>query len=357
VTGKTDNDGNVTLTGLPTGVPLHAEVGIQGKSFTGAPFTLAADQGVEIAVTSSFELLSLAESGFTNVPATPESAYYAELTVKGKKYRSPPFQMAPERGVVVPIFVIEPRLQLSFQLDAVVDDEYLATRGTFVLQNASFQPWAGPSEGLRIPAPNGATGLVVADESKDFVAVDGNAFRLLRAVPPMGADFRAGFSVPSSGGSLTWDMPLPMGSVQSSLAIRMTPGMVVNAPKSAKGKAVKDQQSGFTWYAIQNIEIAPNQRMVFSVTGLPMRPVWQHWARLLTGLTVILLLALGVVFAAAQRPAPAVPGAEAKKQRRRRIEDLLDQVADLDRAGAPAPEKRESLVGELEQLYIADDRG
>jgi hypothetical protein len=336
-------------------VPVTATVDIQGKTFTGNPFTLANGQGATIAVSASFELLSISDAPFSGVAATPEGALYAELSTKGKTYRSPPFQMAPERGVVVPIFVVEPRIQFSFSLDAFVDDEYLATRGTFALQNASFIPWAGPSEGLRIPAPHGSTGLVLSDESKTFAAVDGESFRLLRPLPPMGADFEAGFSVPIHDGTVDWDMALPMGAAGSSLAIRMTPAMKVNAPK-AHGKPVKDGKSGFTWWAMQDIDIGVNQRMVFDVTGLPSRPGWQRWARLVTGLTVILLLAMGVVFASTQVQ-PKVGPNDAKKQRRRRIEDLLDQVAAMDRAGAAPAAKREDLVLELEQLYAEDDRG
>jgi hypothetical protein len=363
--GETDDDGNVTIAGAPVGVPLQVTIDIQGKTFTGAAFTLAADQGVTIDAKSSFELLSLGEASFTGVAATPEGAYFAELEVKGKRYRSPPFQMAPERGVVVPIFVVEPRLQFAFSLDAFVDDDFLAARGQFILQNASFSPYEGPSEGLRIPAPAGATGLVLADESKPFAAVDGTGFRLLRAVPPMGGEFRAGFSVPIDHGHVHWDMALPLGTSQSSLAIRMTPTMKVDAPK-AKGKQVKDPSSGYNWYAMEGIQIAANQRMVFDVSGLPQRPEWQHWARLFTGLAVLLLLAMGVVFAAstaATRTVAGGPGAVAgKKERRRRIEDLLDQVADLDRAAARGdaaanPAKRENLVVTLEQLYAEDDRG
>jgi hypothetical protein len=359
--GVTDDDGAVTIEGAPAGVPLQATVDVQGKTFTGNPFTLAADKGAAIAVTTSFELLSLGEAGFTGIAATPEGAYYAELDNKGKRYRSPPFQMAPERGVVVPIYVVEPRLQFAFALDAFVEDDYMATRGQFILQNASFSPYAGPSEGLRIPAPVGATGLVLADESKAFAAVDGESFRLLRPVPPMGGEFRAGFSVPIDHGHVRWDMPLPLGTSSSSLAIRMTPGMKVDAPK-AKGKQVKDPSSGFNWYSMQDIKIGANQRMVFDVTGLPQRPEWQHWARLFTGLAVLLLLSIGVVFAAAQRQ-PAAVNPSAKKERRRRIEDLLDQVAELDRIAArgnakpSVPAKREDLVVQLEQLYAEDDRG
>jgi len=355
----TDKDGNVSMDGAPSGVPLTATVTVEGKTFTGKPFTIAAGKGASIECDSSFELLSISEADFDGVAATPESGDYAEIDVKGKTYRSPPFQMAPERGAVVPIFVIEPQLQFTFELDSWVEDDYLAVQGDFALKNASFIPYTGPSEGIRVPVPHGSTGLGVADESKSFVAVDAGAFRMLRPVPPMGGDFRAGFSVPLDEGSVSWDMPMPMGSQDGSLAIRQLPSMKFDVP-SGKGKSVKDPQSGYLWYAINGITIPPDQRMVFDISGLPERPAWQHWARLLTGLAVILLLALGLGFAFAQREASrlAAAGPTPKKQRRRRIEDLLDQVTELDRAvarGGGDANKRERLVVELESLYAEDD--
>lgn len=348
----TDADGNVTLTGAPIGVPLVATVDVQGKTFASQPFTLGSAKGVLIDVATRFELLSLVEAAFENVPASPEGAYLAQLRSGGQLYRSPPFQMAPERGVVAPIFVM-PRIEATFQIDATFEDDFLAARGNFLLQNAAWAPYAGPSEGIRIPAPRGATGLVVADMDKQWVAVDSSGFRLTRAVPPFGGDFRAAFSLPVEDGRVVWDMPLPLGARGSSLAILQTDAeMRVNLPAGVSARPIK-QPNGTTWIAIQRIEIPPNQRMVFDVTGLPMRPAWYRVSRQIAGYAVLLLLAAGIAFGIYRRAAPATAPVTTKKQRKRRVEELLDRIATLDKTGGDAAE-REKLVAELERLYRED---
>jgi len=355
-TAQTGQDGKATVAGAPAGVPLEAVVTIQGQAFTSNPFQLEAGKGASLDVTSTFELLSLVEASFDGVAANPEGVYYAQLRAGAELFRSPPFQMAPERGIVVPLFVME-RISIGFALDATFEDDFLAVRGQYLVQNASWAPWAGPSEGLRIPGPRGATGLVVADEDKTWVSADGDAFRLLRPVPPFGGDFRAGFSLPVQEGGLTWDLPLPMGTSGSSLAILKTPGMKVEVPKGSRARDVP-QPNGAVWYAIQDITIGPNQRMAFDITGLPRRPEWQVLSRRGAALIVMLLLAGGLGYALTRRPA-ASPTSEAatRKSRRKRIEELLDRIARIDRGdpiGKDDAGRREALVAELEALYRED---
>lgn len=343
--GMTDADGKVKVEGAPFDVDLEAVVDVQGTTLQ-QPFRLPRGKSAVVGLRTSFELLSLAEAAFESVPENPEGAYLVQTTIKGQRYRSPPFQMAPERGVVVPLFVME-RLQLTFQLDARFEDDYFGVRGNYMLQNAAWAPYAGPSEGLRVPAPKGATGLGVADMDKAWVAVDGTSFRLLRPVPPLGGEFRAGFSIPVDGGKLVWDLPLPLGSSSSSLAILKTPKMKVNLPKTVRGEDVP-QPDGSTWFAIRAIDIPANQRMIFDVTGLPERPAWQRVSKWGVGLAAILLIFAGVFFGVVRKP--AAPAATTKKDRKKRIDDLLDQIAAIDRGGGD-PSRREALVVELEELW------
>jgi hypothetical protein len=351
-TALTGQDGKAVVNGAPAGVPLEAVVTIQGQAFSSRPFTLEAGKGGALEVTAKFELLSLVEAAFEGVPESPEGAYYTQLRVGGEVFRSPPFMMAPDRGIVVPLFVID-RISVGFALDATFEDDFLAVRGSFLIQNASWAPWAGPSEGLRVPTPKGATGLVVADEDKPWVSADGDAFRLLRPVPPFGGDFRAGFSIPVEDGRVGWDLGLPMGTQGSSLAILRTKGMQVVAPKGARARDVK-QPNGATWYAIQDITIRPNERMVFEISGLPQRPAWHMWSRRAAWIVVLLLLAGGIGFAVTRRPLVAPSDAATqRKARKKRIDALLDQIAAIDRGDGDAG-KREVLVGELETLYRED---
>jgi hypothetical protein len=352
-TAMTDNDGRAAVDGAPAGVRLEAVVEVQGKRFASAPFQLAPAHGVVIDVPTRFELLSLVEAAFEGVAPTPEGAYLAQTTIGSRRYRTPPFQVLPERGVVAPLFVL-PRPELTFQLDAVFEDDYLAVRGNYQIQNASWAPWAGPSEGLRVTTPRGARGLVVADVDKDWVAVDGGAFRLTRPVPPLGGEFRAAFSLPVDGGGIEWDLALPYGTSGSSMAILQTDGMKVELPPRVQGRPIRDPGTGRVWFAIQRIEIPKGHRMVFTIRGLPERPAWMRVSRKLAGGAVLLVLIAGVAFAVWRRGGGAPSEARIRRDERRgRIDALLEQIAAIER-GQGEPARREALMAELEELYAEE---
>ncbi len=361
----TPASGEIDLAGAPSGVPLEALFMVEGERFASKPFTLEATRGVTVAVTASWQVLGSFEALFEGVASNPDGAYLVQTEMHEQLYRSPPFQASATRGVVVPVYVL-PKIAVTFQLDATVDDEYFAVRGQVSVQNFAWAPYAGPSGGVKIAAPVGASGLVVAEEDKTWVSADASEFRLLRPVPPFGGQFRAGFSVPIDDGTVSWDMPLPFGSYQSSLAILQTPGMhVTGLPPDVTAKPVP-QPNGTSWYAIQGITITPGKRMVFGITGLPQRPAWQRWARYGAGFAALLLIIAGCVFAASRpRSAPVTTTANpagspaARKKRKKLIDELLEQVATIDRAagdGNPADAgPRDALIAELEALYREDE--
>lgn len=355
-TGESDDDGNVTITGAPAGIWLEAVAEVEGKTFVGAPFSLK-DAGVQIQVAATWQTRGLYEAIFEHVPATPRGAYLVEAKMRGETYRSPPFMTTEGRGVAVPIYAF-PRVAVTFQLDATVEDDFLAAHGTFVVQNFSFAPYAGPAEGVKIPAPVGATGLVVGEQDKMWVSADAHEFRLLRPVPPFGATFRAAFSIKVEDGEVNWDMALPYGSFQSSLAILQTPHMKVTGLPAKSKTQVVPQPNGTQWFAIQDVFIAKDRRMMFHVTGLPQPPGWQRIARITAGIAVLLVMIAGVLFTVRKQvPVVAAAGAATNKQRKKRIDDLLEQVAVLDRAKAGKDDgRRDALVKELETLYGEDER-
>jgi hypothetical protein len=349
--GNTDKEGYLILSGAPVGVPLEMVFDIQGKGITSERFTLPADKGVTVEAKARMQWVGPLEAVFDKVPAGPQ-AYLVQVQLDGQRVRSLPFQMVADRGLVVPLKVGVPRIQVTFELTAVVDDEYLAVQGGIAVLNASWAPWAGPTGGLRLPAPRGAKGLGVRDEDKPFVAVDGDSFRMLRPVPPSAAVFTAGWSMQSDDGEIHWDWPLPMGAVQGSIDIRLHGSkMRVELPPGAKGRAVNDK--GTKWFTIRPITIPAERRMIFDVKGMPVRPTWQWVAKLGVGLAVLLLVGAGVFFAVfGTSKKPAGPSIEEQKRRRRRIDELLDQVAALDRGDEGAdPSRRGALVKELEGLY------
>ncbi|MCA9673458.1 MAG: hypothetical protein KC464_00360, partial [Myxococcales bacterium] len=381
-TGVSDAAGLAKLEGLPTGVPLELTVVLEGKPITKA-FTLDAAHGGTIDVTADWQVLGMYQAIFDGVAPTPEGAYLVQTTMHEQLYRSNPFQLTAGHGAAIPVYVL-PRIAMTFELDGHVDDAYMAFQGSIVVQNFGWAPYAGPTEGVRVPVPRGATGLVLADQDKEWVSADADAFRLTRPVPPWGGSFRCAFSLPIDGGDVTWDLQLPYGSYESSLGILDNPGMKLDLPATQRVDMVPSMDGSRMFHALRSITIQPKQRMVFTIHGLPVAPTWPRIGRYVAGITALVLLALGLVFALdrARRAAAADDDDKdraERKRRKRRIEELLDEVAALDRAGAGGaaasgaskggkpgkgkgkgkggdgpPRSRQALVAELERLYRED---
>ena len=126
------------------------------------------------------------------------------------------------------------------------------------------------------------------------------------------------------------------------------------APGGA-GRTVMDR--GIKWYSMRPLNIPADRRMVFDVHGMPVRPTWQWIAKVGVGFAVLLVLGAGIFFAVAGGRGPKVgPSIEQQKRRKRRIEELLDEVAAMDRAAGEAADeaRRARLVRELEGLYKED---
>ncbi len=365
-TGATDNAGLAQLTGLRATIDVEVTVVLEGKPFTSARFRVAAGQGAALEVTADWQVLGMFQAVFDGVDYSTDTAYLVQTRMRDQLYRSGPLVLGTTRGAAAPVYIL-PRIAVTFELDGRVDDDYMAFQGSFVVQNFGWAPYAGPSEGLRLPMPAGARGLVLADMDKEWVVADPDSFRLTRAVPPWGGSFRGAFSMPVHDGTMKWDLALPFGSYESSLGILDNPGMRLDVPRTQKVDRVPSVDGSRTFHALRSITIQPNQRMVFSIHGLPVPPSWPRVARIGAGIAVLLLLGACAYFvitmakkpeAGADGATPADQARAARKQRKQRIEELLDKVAGLDReqGGKASGAQRAQLVSELETLYRADER-
>jgi hypothetical protein len=357
-TGATDAAGLAQLTGLPAGATVELVVVVEGKPFTSPRFVVDKAAGASVEVSADWQVLGMFQAVFEGVDTTRETAYLVQTRMHDQLYRSSPIIMGSERGVAAPLYIL-PRIAVTFELDGHVDDEYFAFQGTFTVQNFGWSPYAGPSEGIRLPMPSGASGLVLADMDKAWVVAEPDAFRLTRPVPPWGGAFRGAFSLPIEDGTMRWDIQLPYGSYESSLGILDNPGMRLDVPKTQRVDRVPSMDGSRTFHALRAITIQPKQRMVFSIHGLPVPPAWPRLARIGVGIAVLVLLGFGAAFVILYARKPDADVATEKSRRKARIEELLDKVAALDRADKSfaGGGEREQLVAELEALYRADQGG
>jgi hypothetical protein len=256
-----------------------------------------------------------------------------------------PFQILEGTGSKISVFAY-PRVMFRFQLHTFVEDQLLAAQGRFEITNYAWAPYRAGPDGLLVPMPHNFKGGVVFDPDQNEVAVAaGEGFRIIRPIPPGGRAFHGGFSLPVDDGKVAWTLDLPLGSYESELDIRQTPGLVVHTPPSVKGELRTVPQG--TFFVIDPITIAPKQSMTMSVEGLPSPPAWRAWVSRIVGVLVVALMLGGVMLAlfGKRKVAAAAPDREARRQR------LLDELVQLERSGG-SPKRHEQLVRELEELWI-----
>lgn len=341
---KTPRDGYVELTAAFDG-PVVAEININGKAVTSAPFDLGKTGGY-LDVAAQWDARGKWIADFVAGAVSPNEAVYAESKMRGTTYRSIPFQplAAPSRGTAVTLYIY-PRILFSFSLTSHVDDEFLAVNGRFVLSNNSWAPYVGGPDGLVIPLPKRFKGAIVAEKDQGDVAVaQGEGYRIGRPIPPGGKQFHAGFSLPVDNGRVDWAMDLPLGTFQSGLEILETPGMQVQLPRGVAGDTVTAPKGRF--FVLPSISILPKQSMAMTITGLPSAPTWRVWVPRAAGAVVVLTILIGIGVAVRSSKATR-DTADARSQRRAA---LLDELVELERANED-PKRRNQIAAELETLW------
>nr|MBA3539633.1 TlpA family protein disulfide reductase [Deltaproteobacteria bacterium] len=194
--------------------------------------------------------------------------FYAESTAPGQRYRSRPFQAAPDRGVQIPVMVM-PRMLATFDLRAQAEGEFLAFRVHYSLSNNSWFPYSAGPSGLVLPLPSGAQGAVVADVDADHVTVTPTGFRLARPLEPGATTFVAGYSLLAAKGKVRLAQDLPLGAYTSRLAIVKEPGMAVELlPKLV---ATVTTTGKLTYFVVEDIMLPPNRALDLTIT-MPVYP-------------------------------------------------------------------------------------
>jgi hypothetical protein len=346
VDATTGPDGKATVTvAKELQGPFIGIVTINGKTLRTRPFELAASGGT-LEVEAHWPSEGKAQADFDVTPKVDE-VYYAETSFRGQVYRSLPFQLVPERGTRVSIFVY-PRVLFTFSVTSRLDDKYLAVNGRFDVSNNAWAPYVGGPDGLTIPLPKGFTGGVLAPDDQADVAVEpGEGFRLIRPIPPGQKQFRGAFSLPVSDGNVTWNLDLPFGSFNSGMEVLQVPGMHVETPPDVDGRTMTVPQG--TFFVLPQINILPKHSMVMKITGLPQAPAWKRWMPRIIGIVVVLILLVGV-------GAALFRDKDKEEARADRRQQLLDELVELERGGSSsgkAAKRREQILAELETLWDA----
>lgn len=279
---------------------------------------------------------------------------YAESSTSGQLYRSMPMQLVPDRGARA-VLLIGPRVMMRFSVTSELGEDYFAFRGRFMLANNSWFPYKQSEDGLTMPLPVGFTGAQTTEEDAvDISPVPGEGLRILRPLPPGGKSFLAGWSMPTTGGVVTWDLALPWGSAGSGMEIMMMPGTTVELPPGVQGREANAGRLSF--YVLPEISIRANQRMVMTIRGLPTPPTWKLWGPRIAGILVIVILVGGLAYAFGKggRGVTAADPRQTDKETRAKIDALMDELVALE--GSSNEERRAEVMAQLEALWPTAQR-
>ena len=159
-------------------------------------------------------------------------------------------------------------------------------------------------------------------------------------------------------GKVSFDMPLPIGAVQSSLVFLYEPGMEFSLPGGMKG-ALKENDFGRKFYVVNRIEIETGTRMVMSIRGLPHYPAWRKYVAYAAGLIVLGFIVVGMCAIFRRPPEDEVvaetSGSEWGSRKREELYDSLVRIeAERESGEIDAKEydkTRNRLMAKLEANY------
>lgn len=378
VTLTTDARGFVVAGNLTKGKAYVATATVHGKAIDSEPFTVPETGALSLAFAVDWPNEGVKQARFEGLASQPGAVYYARVAAGKRELLSPPLPLTPQLGGAAAL-VFYPEVMFAFHGGGDVDDEKVWFEMRMSIANTGQRPVDTGKEGLLLPLPKGFIGASVNEEMATRVKVDPDRGVVWTGtLPPGQQDFDLTFALPVESGVVEFDMALPYGLRGGSLMLGEHPGVTFEGiPTSAeverrdvRGKPCEKGQSERCFNVFRDISIAPNQRLVFQIAGLPQPPAWKGWVRVGVGITVLMLLAWGMwgIYAARRLP-PLVAATAAvadktgrgrKKQRdlERRREKLLDDLVKLEtlkRAGKVADAEyeatRDRTVSLLEKLY------
>lgn len=360
----TNDDGLVYAKNLDPAIEYVAIASYRGGEARSPTFRPDPTQGKTMAFGFEWPDQEIRSGEFTGVSSGADTVYVAKVMSKGRQFLSVPFQLTPNKGALVAIFMY-PEIIFSFDGGAEVDDNRLWFQQRFTLYNPSVAP-RDVGDGLTIPLPKGHVGASVPDNMTRRVGVVRGEGLLWRgAVPPGQRNFMVSYALPIEEGEVIYDLTLPYGIQEGRVVVPDLPGLelrttaglsVVKHPPKASGNH-PGMPGGTGYFEMTEIERGLNQRLFFAVSNLPHRPAWHSQARTGLGLATGLLACWALFAIFFQRADQVGIGANQAKLVEQK-EALLTQLGKLEaefkekRIGdKPYQKKRKRLRGQLEGVY------
>ena len=355
---------------------------VKGKSLISDPFEYQPNQSHAVAaiadwaegdISVRFSNLSKTLKAKQNGTAKVSDALYIVRTKGGDaKVMSLPFQLTPNRGAAVNMYMY-PDVLFGFHASGEVEDDKMWFQVQVLLQNPNQTPYAKEG-GIHVPLPEGFKNPSVPEEMASRIKIlpkKGITFR--GALPPGTSRATVTFSLPVEDGTVNvgWDLPFGLlcppfennsgGRGPPCFVISDLPGSILSGiPKPVEPRKVS-LSNGKSYFVIDRISIPPGKRLAFDLTNLPQDSAWQRRLKNGTGVIVLAVVFLSLLFAIRTRLLLAKRGQGPARMKRERLLDQMVQLESRRRRGrveaADFETERTRLMTELESLVEEHDLG
>lgn len=322
-TGKTNDQGRAEFSGLTIGSTVKAVTVVDGERIESQEFRLPPNAGVRIMLV-----------------ATDPAA--AQKTAEDQKLAAGPART----GVVV--------LGEQSRLVIELGDGGLNVFNIFEVQNTARVP-VQPAVPIVFAIPAGGTHLSVLEGSSPLAVAAGNQVNVNGPFPPGVSLVQFAYTVPYSGGSVSFTQRLPAALARLSVAAQKVGTMTMTSPQLAQQRDMAAE--GQTYMVGQGPPLAAGSDVTISFAGLPYAPTWPRNVAL--ALAVIVLLAGTLAAIQGRRGRGVAVERQRLEAERERLFGQLTALEEANRAGASDPAfysvRRRELVVALERIYAALD--
>ena len=321
MSAKTNESGRAEFTGLQPGTRVRVATSVGAEQLESQEFAIPSNGGVRIAL--------VATDSTAQPPAGSGSQAPAQIgtVVLGQQSR----------------FIFE------------MGDEVLNSFAVLEIVNAGGTP-VQTAQPVVFELPSDARGPGLLEGSTPQASVVDKRIIVRGPFAPGTTSLQFGYSLPISGGSLSFEQRFPLQLAQVSVMAQKVGDMQLQSPQIAEHRDMPLQ--GQTFIVGKGPAIPAGQVMSFTFSGLPHQPVWPRNLALALALAI-----LGAGVWASVRPVSAKPGDDGRRKRldarRDRLFAELLSIEEQHRENTIDPERyaarRRELLTALERVYAQID--
>ena len=321
MSAKTNESGRAEFTGLQPGTRVRVATSVGAEQLESQEFAIPSNGGVRIALVAT--------------DSTPQ----------------PPAGSGSQAPAQIGTVVLGQQSRFIFEMG----DEVLNSFAVLEIVNAGGTP-VQTAQPVVFELPSDARGPGLLEGSTPQASVVDKRIIVRGPFAPGTTSLQFGYSLPISGGSLSFEQRFPLQLAQVSVMAQKVGDMQLQSPQIAEHRDMPLQ--GQTFIVGKGPAIPAGQVISFTFSGLPHQPVWPRNLALALALAI-----LGAGVWASVRPGSAKPGDDGRRKRldarRDRLFAELLSIEEQHRENTIDPERyaarRRELLTALERVYAQID--